>query len=185
MEDREIILLYWQRSERAIAETQKKYARLLGRVAMAVLGNREDTEEALDDTYLRVWNAIPEDFPEYFTGYLAKIARRVSVDRLKKRSAVKRGGGAYTVSLEELEECTPGGEDPLDAAGREELRRAIGRYLRNVDETRRNIFLRRYFYCSTIPEIANDFSLPEANVKSVLYRMRAGLREALQKEGYQ
>ena len=185
MEDREIILLYWQRSERAIKETEKKYGGMLGRIAMAVLGSREDTDEALNDTYLRVWNAIPEDFPACFPGYLAKIVRNVAVDAFKKRTAVKRGGREYAVPLEELEECVSGGEDPADVVQREDVRNVIERCLRDVDETQRNVFLRRYFYFSSISEIADDFSLTEANVKTILFRLRAKLKEALIKEDYQ
>ena len=59
MEDSDIIQLYWDRSERAIAETSGKYGSFLWRIAWNILKSHGDAEECVNDTYLRTWNAIP------------------------------------------------------------------------------------------------------------------------------
>lgn len=59
MEDTAILDLYWARDERAITETQKSYGKYCYSIAYHILHDREDTEECLNDTWMRAWNAIP------------------------------------------------------------------------------------------------------------------------------
>ena len=59
MEDADIVRLYFERSENAISESQKKYGALCRRLAMRITGSRQDAEETENDTYLKVWNAVP------------------------------------------------------------------------------------------------------------------------------
>lgn len=59
MNDEEIIALYWSRSEKAISETQLKYGSYCHRIAFRILQNSEDSEECVNDTYLKAWETIP------------------------------------------------------------------------------------------------------------------------------
>ena len=70
MEDSQIIELYWQRSENAIAETSKKYGKLCRHIAMNIIGNFSDAEECENDTYVAVWNAIPPTRPQIFSAFI-------------------------------------------------------------------------------------------------------------------
>ncbi len=64
MEDKQIIELYWARSESTIAETHAKYGKYCHYIAFNILSNKEDAEEMVNDTYLKVWNHIPPDRPD-------------------------------------------------------------------------------------------------------------------------
>ena len=105
MEDQGIIALFFERSEQAIEETDKKYGRYCYSIAYNILSNREDSEESVSDTYLAVWNTIPPRRPNFLNAFLAKMTRHISIDRWRKLSAKKRGGGEIILALEELEEC--------------------------------------------------------------------------------
>ena len=74
MEDAQIIELYWQREEAAIAETSEKYGAFLLSVAWNVLHVHHDAEECVNDTYLRAWNAIPP-YPPHRPAHLAGLHR--------------------------------------------------------------------------------------------------------------
>ena len=113
---KKIIELYWQRSPQAIDETSRKYGAYCMRLSMNILMNREDSEENVNDTYLRVWNAIPPQRPQFFAAFLGRIARNLALNRYKARAAEKRGGGEAALSLEELAECLPSGSEPQDEA---------------------------------------------------------------------
>ena len=52
MTDTEIINLFFERSEQAIEELAKKHGNAVARVARNILGNAQDTEECVNDTYL-------------------------------------------------------------------------------------------------------------------------------------
>ena len=78
MEDAAIVSLYWQRDEAAIQETKTKYGAYLGKVAWNILGNQEDCEESVSDTYLRAWESMPPQRPSLLSAYLAKLTRQLS-----------------------------------------------------------------------------------------------------------
>lgn len=90
MEDSDIIELYWHRSEAAILETKKKYHKLCSHIADNILHSREDSEECVQDTYLAVWNRIPEERPHYFRAFVCKITRNISLNRLDHKRAAGR-----------------------------------------------------------------------------------------------
>ena len=94
MDDERILDLYWQRSERAVAETDARYGGLLRSIAQNILRDAADAEECVSDAYLRAWTTIPPQRPKSLAAYLARIARNLSIDRLRRNGAAKRGGGA-------------------------------------------------------------------------------------------
>ena len=64
----------------------------------------------INDTYLDAWNAMPPHKPSILSTFLGKITRRISLDRLRRNNAEKRGGGQAALSLDELMECIPDGK---------------------------------------------------------------------------
>ena len=174
MEDADIIRLYFERSENAISESQKKYGALCRGLAMRITGNREDAEETENDTYLRAWDTIPPARPESLGAYLAAVCRRLAIDRLRHSKRKKRGGSAYDASLEELDgavaDCSA---DPADEAA---LRDTLTRFLTALSDQSRTVFMQRYFWCMTVKEIAADTGMRESAVKMTLARAREKLR---------
>lgn len=184
MEDQNIIALYFQRSEDAIVETDKKYGGYCYSIAYNILTNREDSEESVSDTYLAAWRTIPPRRPGLLQSFLGKITRHLSIDRWRSRSACKRGGGEIILALEELEGCVSGGETPEQALHRKELTALINRFLEALPETERSVFLCRYWYLDSVAEIGEHFSFSESKVTSMLHRTRNKLRKMLEKEGW-
>lgn len=183
MEDNAIIDLYLTRSENAISQTAVKYGAYCYTIAYNILSNREDSEESVNDTYLAAWNTIPPRRPNVLSAFLGKITRYISLDRWKRRSAAKRGGGEVPLALEELEGCIPGGEDPEKAFARKQLLRSIDSFLEGLPATERKVFVCRYWYLDSISDIAERFGFSESKVKTMLFRTREKLRAVLGKEG--
>lgn len=188
MEDNQIVDLYWQRDEAAISETSAKYERYLIKVAINILNDMEDSTESVNDTYLHAWNSMPPHRPELLSAFLAKITRRISIDMFRKRTASKRGGTEYELSLQELSESGfEAGEDSdiVDENESKVLGELISKYLRTLPETTRNIFIGRYFHNDPLKDICSYYGFSETKVKSLLFRTRNGLREYLTKEGFE
>lgn len=183
MDDQEILDLYWARSETAISETAEKYGRYCHYIARNILNNDQDSEECVNDTFLKAWNSIPPHRPGNLGTFLGKITRNLSLDRYRRRSADKRGHGQIPLALEELAECMPAA-DPTDSIIEElVLTDLLNRFLASLPAVSRNIFLRRYWYFSSTKEIAAEYGLSESKVKMVLHRMRKQLKALLEKEG--
>lgn len=183
MEDKQIIALYWDRSETAISETDEKYGRYCHYIAHGILQNEEDTVECVNDAYLRTWNAIPPQRPNNLRTFLGKITRNLALNRYEQRSAEKRGGGVIPQVLEELHECIPDGDSTEKIIDKIVLQEILNRFLASLKPDARKIFVRRYWYCNSVQEIASEYGMTESKVTVTLCRTRQKLARILQKEG--
>ena len=183
MEDKAIVDLYWQRSERAIPETECKYGGYCHTVAMRIVNNREDAEECVNDTWLGAWNSMPENRPSYLAPYLAKLTRWLSISKLKTQNRLKRGGGEIMLSLAELDSELGEGTDLARQIELKELSEYLDAFLTSLSAEERKVFLARYWYAASIREIAEKSSCSESKVKSMLLRTRRKLKKALEAEG--
>lgn len=184
MEDSAIVDLYWQRSESAIQETDTKYGSYCYTIAHNILNNRQDAEESVSDTYLAAWNSLPPHRPSVLTAFLGKLTRRISIDRWRHLTARKRGSGELELSLEELENCVSGEPGAEEVLLRREVTAALNRFLGQLPETERTVFLSRYWYLDPVAVIAQQFGFSETKTAAMLRRTRLKLREQLRKEGY-
>lgn len=180
MEDYQIVDLYWQRSESAIQESDRKYGKILFSASHNLLHSTEDAKECVNDTYLQAWQRMPEDRPAYLGAYLAKIVRALSVSRFRTEHRQKRGGmGNIT---EELTECIPDRGSLAEDYENGRLTELLNTFLYSLDEEKRRIFVRRYFFSDSIEEIVSSMGIGKSKVKTVLFRLREALRERLGKE---
>lgn len=184
MTDDKIIQLFFQRKEAAIEETYKKYGSYCFKIANNILNNREDSEECLNDTWLKTWDSIPPAHPIHFNLFLAKIVRNLSINKYRSKYAQKRGNGEMALILDELEECIAGESDVETLYIAEELQSAINKFVRGLPEKEGNVFIRRYFYSDSIKDISNRYHVSENNVRVMLHRTRNKLRIRLEREGF-
>ena len=184
MTDDKIIQLFFQREEVAIEETQKKYGSYCFKIANNILNNREDSEECLNDTWLKAWESIPPTRPTYFNLFLAKITRNFAINTYRSKHTHKRGKGEMALVLDELEECITGETDVETLYIAEELQSSINKFVRGLSEKDGNVFIRRYFYADSIKDISNRYHISENNVRVMLNRTRNKLKLRLEKEGY-
>ena len=181
MDDKQIVDLFFERNENAISETEKKYSRYLNYIAANILPLKEDCEECVNDTYLRLWSSIPPAKPDNLKSYAGTITRNLALDRHDRNTAQKRSGGTELV-YDEIAECLPdtSGQDLTDSLS---LKNAINKFLGSLSQGKRVVFMQRYWYLSSVKEIAEINGLSENNVKTTLMRLRAKLKKFLEKEG--
>ena len=184
LEDSRIIELYQNRDEDAIGQTAAKYGTRLKHIADTITRDSLTAEECENDTYMQAWNSIPPHNPaEYLFAYLACIIRHLAIDVCRTQSRLKRSAVITELSAE-MEECIPA---PDDTAGRMEYRElgeAVSRYLHTLSEEKQIIFVRRYWYLDSVDAIAKRLGVGQSKVKMTLLRCRNGLRDYLEKEGF-
>ena len=181
MTDPQIIALFWARNEDAIRETDAAYGRRLYALSDRILRSAQDAEESVSDTYMRAWETIPPQKPQYFFAYLAKLCRNFSLDRLQWNSAAKRKGDVVSLT-QELDACIPD-RSRKGTPEIEELGQVLNRFLDSLSPESRLIFMRRYWYADSIQEIADRYRISQGKVKTQLHRLRNRLRLFLAKEG--
>ena len=184
MDDDKIIDLFLSRDEQAISETSSSYGKFLLQAAKRITESDADAEECVNDTYLQVWNRIPPDEPRgYFRAYLFRILRHIVLDLCKKRGAEKRSA-VLTEITEELSQVISDGQDSQTELERKQLGETINAFLSEQKEQSQAIFIRRYYNAESVVDISKSLGMNENRVKSILFRMRAKLKERLEREGY-
>lgn len=185
MDDKDIVDLYWARSERAIEESRAKYGACCRGIAFRILESREDAEECENDTYVRTWSAIPTQRPKLLGAFLCRIARNSAFDKYKKRNAVKRGNGSVTHVIDELQDCVPSADNVEKEAESGELSKLLDAFLENLPKEKRIVFVQRYWFGYSIDEIADFNSKSAGAIKMSLSRTRKSLKKHLEENGVQ
>ena len=194
MEDAKILDLYFARDEDAIRETDTAYGKRLHTLAKNILQNREDAEESVNDTYAEVWKSIPPRRPKYFFAFLASICRHLpltigyNAGDTDNYSWYKLGG--FTLQPTELAKISfilTFAMHLNNVRGRinepKELGKLLDLFLESLPKDSRLIFLRRYWYVDSVPEIAARYGMTESKVKMQLSRTKEKLRLFLEQEG--
>lgn len=181
MNDKQIIDLYFSRSEQSIKETKIKYSSFCRKIAYNILSNNEDTDECENDTYLKIWNSIPPNTPENFKAYIGKITRNIALDIWKKNHTQKRNAG-IEILFSEMEDIlsVPQTDTEYEL---EEITPIINKWLLTLSKKERALFILRYWQGESVKSIAKQWNTSSNKLSGKLFRLRNNLKQALEKEG--
>ena len=183
MLDAQIVELYWNRDERAIAESDAHYGAYCRRIAMNILSSREDSEECVNDTWHRTWDNVPPQRPNSLAAFFGRIVRNLSISRYRKNHAMKRYDG-ITILLSELDDCIPAHGSVTQAVEGKLLTEIIDRWLARLLREDRVLFVRRYWNGEAIKSLAKECGVTQNQMAQRMMRLRRDLKSALEQEGY-
>lgn len=181
MTDQERIAGLFRREESALDEIQQTYRAYAASIAVNILGSRESAEEICSDVWLRLWQSIPPNRPDNLRLYIGRLTRNRALSSLESERAIKRS--AIRVQLEELQECLPDKSRSVEPDSIA-LRELMTDFLRRLPREKRLIFVRRYYYGDTVPEIAQRLGCKTSRITGILYRIRQELKSRLEQEGF-
>ena len=182
MEDEKIIELFWQRDESAIRQTEQKYGGICRSIALRILEDSGSSEECLNDTWLRAWNAIPPQRPAVLKAFVCRITRNLALNRLRDLSREKRGGKSACVVLDELEGCLPDLSTPEKELEDQEITQSLNRWLDTLPKQQRVAFVRRYWYFDSLKDLSVRMGWSVSKTNSLLRRLRESLKKHLESE---
>jgi RNA polymerase sigma-70 factor (ECF subfamily) len=163
----------------------RRYNQRLFRVARAVLRDDADAEDALQDAYVQAYRKLDGFRGEAELGtWLTRIVINQALMRVRSRSRDRRVV-SFTPAGEgtrELDVADTRAESPSDAALRGEVRKVLERRIDELPEVFRMVFVMREVEEMTARETADALGIPEATVRTRLFRARALLREALDRD---
>ncbi len=184
VDDNAIVELYLSRNEEAIEQTAQKYGLKLRKIAYGILDDLETAKECENDTYNETWNLIPPHEPRtYLFPFVGRIARNIALNICKKNNAQKRSA-VYCELTREMEECIPAPDVAAEKEDAEILTGLINSFLETCSKEQRLVFVRRYWYFDPVNSIAVACGFSPAKVKTMLFRLRADLKQYLEKGGY-
>ena len=180
MRDEKIIALLRKKSERGLRALADQYGRLLTYVASGILRDRPvGVEACVNAAYLHIWShAATFDFEKAsLPTYLKVLVRNAALNRLKW---IRRREG--TVGLEEAECIADAGQDvERKVIGREEVHK-LEAFIEMLEETDKELLIRRYFYLQPSREIAQLTGMTVSAIDSRMSRLRGRIRNYFEEE---
>jgi RNA polymerase sigma-70 factor (ECF subfamily) len=169
----------------AFEELVKRYDRKLFRIAHGVTHNREDSQDAVQETFLKAYQHLAEFRGDsQFSTWLIRITVNQSLMKLRKQRAIRE------VSLDEdfqadgdmlPMEVTDWAPNPEQLYRASELRDILIKTLRDLRPILRTVFVLRDLEGLSTDQTAEVLGSSHAAVKSRLWRARLQLRERLNK----
>lgn len=153
----------------------RKHARLVYQVAYAVLRHPQEAEDAVQETFMRVWkHARKLSGILNQRAWLARIAWRIACDRRRRRADIL---AAHEIDVPDLPAGGSGAEAQLIRAQQAEmLRRMVAILPGDLQE----VFTLSTVEEMTSVEIAAVLRIPESTVRGRLLRARQMLKEKIQ-----
>lgn len=184
--DAELISLAAAGNDLAFAQIMRRYNRLLFRTARSILKSDDDTQDAVQEAYLRAWRALATFRADArLSTWLVRIVVNEALGRLRRNGAQIVPLNAVMDSNGETPEmhmqANPD-EQPDHAAMRAEVRAQIEARIDTLPESFRTVFMLRGVEELTVEEVALALDIPEATVRSRFFRARGILREGLSRD---
>ncbi len=178
MDDKTALKHLRKADEGALEWIIEKYSPYVGTIIWNILGERlphSDLEEVAADTFMALWRNASNIRSDNLKSYLGSIARNRAISRLQTaRMELPLEDDLLDIS------CS----DPADLLHQKELHQALRRAVADMTEPDREIFLRHYYYCQKLSQIASEMGIKESTVKTKLRRGRVMLAESMKKRGY-
>ena len=172
--------------DRAFEAIMRRHNRLLFRTARSILRSDAESEDALQEAYVRAWRALASFRADSkLSTWLVRIVINEALGRLRRR-------GATVIPLEagmddsetSLEDSIAGDDEqqPDRIAMRGEIRRLMEARIDTLPEAFRTVFMLRAVEEFSVEEVASALGLPEATVRTRFFRARGLLREGLSRD---
>lgn len=169
--DRELVVAFKSGDGQAYDEIYRRHSPMVRVVCSRRLGHAHDAEEAVQETFLRAFQALPRFNSEYKLGaWLNRIAINICIDQLRSRphSEVLRAIEDDAVEAED-------GPDEIIAGRRPEVLEA----LREIKPLHANALRLRAVHGLSHEELAAHLEITPAQVKSLLHRARLAFKRVL------
>ncbi len=184
--DADLVRLVLDGQDAAFAWIMRRYNRLLFRAVRSILKNDDDTQDAVQEAYLRAWRALASFRADAkLSTWLVRIAVNEALGRLRSSGAVVVPlHAALDTEHETVEAPMPANPDeqPEHSAMRTQVRQQMEARIDTLPDQFRTVFMLRGVEELTVEEVSAALDIPEATVRSRFFRARGLLREGLSRD---
>jgi RNA polymerase sigma-70 factor (ECF subfamily) len=167
----------------AFEAIMRRHNRLLFRTARGILKSDQAAEDALQDAYLRAWQALGGFRGDAkLSTWLVRVVVNEALGRLRrKRAEVVPLEAAMTMSDPEIQAALTANfhETPENQTQRAQLRGILESCIDRLPDAFRTVFILRAVEEMEVPEVAQALGIPQATVRTRFFRARSLLREGL------
>ena len=187
--DAELVNLAIAGNDLAFAQIMRRYNRLLFRTARSILKNDDDTQDALQEAYLRAWRALASFRSEArLSTWLVRIVANEALGRLRSNGAQSAHIVPLSASVDaddetpEMQMQANPNDQPEPLALRAQIRQQIEARIDTLPDAFRTVFMLRGVEEMSVEEVALALGIPEATVRTRFFRARSMLREGLSRD---
>ena len=157
-------------SDEAFAELYDRYSAMLYGVMLRIVNDNEDTENLLQDTFVKIWSniAVYDASKGRLATWLLNIARNTAIDFTRSKIFSQRRKN------QNLDNCVSFSSDTFSATAIDTDTMGLRQIVANLSKNYREIIEWLYFDGYTQQEIADTFDMPLGTVKT---RTRMALKE--------
>lgn len=157
---------------RIYARLVDRYRERLGRYALRMLGNKDDAEDALQDTFIRAYRSLvrcegPNGFGPWVFGILVNRCRTHAAKRARTRGIMVRSEAAMAAA------------SVAPSEGRDALREAIQWALEQLPPEQREAFLLKHVEDLSYEVMESVTGVRPATLRMRVFRARDELRKLL------
>lgn len=184
--DTELVSFALAGDDTAFALIMRRHNRLLFRSVRSILKNDDDTQDAVQEAYLRAWRALGSFRSDAkLSTWLVRIAVNEALGRLRSSGAqvvpLNAAVDTDAAPLEDQMQSNPD-EQPEQSAMRTQVRQQIEARIDTLPDQFRTVFMLRGVEEMTVEEVSAVLDIPEATVRSRFFRARSILREGLSRD---
>ncbi len=173
MNEAKALALLKKGDEEALEWFIDKYSNYVVTIVNSILQgsmSHEDVEEVASDVFVTLWRSAQNLYPLNLKGYLSRVARSLSMQKLREK--------ATELPLDE-DILILDDDSEFDRLAKEEQDDMVRRAVYAMPQPDKEIFLRFYYYCQSVSQIANEMQMNPSTVKTKLKRGRERLRVIL------
>lgn len=183
--DAQLAILARDGDRSAFARLVEKYKGRLFHLAYRMLGNRQEAEDVVQETFMRMYEHLERFNPSLkFSTWIYRIATNLCIDRLRRRrhmfsldAETVEGEGLDGYSM--LQSDEPSAEQRIIVSERKQV---ILRAMDSLPPKYKSAMALRYYHDLSLQEISEILHIPVATVKTRIHRGREYLRRKLEKE---
>lgn len=187
--DAELVSLSIAGNDLAFAQIMRRYNRLLFRTARSILKSDDDTQDALQEAYLRAWRALATFRAEArLSTWLVRIVANEALGRLRRNGAQAARIVPLSASVDaddetpEMQMQANPNDQPEPSVMRAQIRQQIEARIDTLPDAFRTVFMLRGVEEMSVEEVALVLGIPEATVRTRFFRARSMLREGLSRD---
>ncbi|URN96243.1 MAG: RNA polymerase sigma factor SigW [Candidatus Pristimantibacillus lignocellulolyticus] len=179
----QLVKLALKGDQAAFAELVELYQEKLYHMAYRMLNNRQEAEDVVQDTFLRVYNNLERyDVTMKFSTWIYRIATNLSIDRLRKRKPV------YSLDAESSDYEGLDGYSMIPSDNRtpeselliSETQQIIHQAIDTLPPKYKSVMILRYIHELSLQEVGDILDMPVTTIKTRVHRGREFLRKKLE-----
>lgn len=159
----------------AWGEIVRRYKEAVFGIALGILGNPPDAEDAAQDAFIRAYENLRRyDLSKKFSTWIFTITANICKNKLRRER--------FFAPLKDASRLL-GGQDPAEQLAHEQRQALVQEALKSLDEKYREPLVLYYYGDLEYKDIAEALSVPEGTVKTRIHRAKLALKEWLAARG--